>query len=247
MRSEPWTFDSRPEVEDACRRTAARMKRQGFGGLVPFFASLVERYSCWTRSLPASERHHHSFPFGLLIHGIETVERVVAVGGPTLLPFAPEWQQAALAFALYHDCGRLFDVEVTDAAGKAWNPLEESLTQFCRSGPTRFRWRPDRGLARHEYRNRLLFPRLLPEGWDVDVRKPLDDAAYAYVHRGRLTLDILGVYPFCVAEIVAWADQRSAQADRLRRKWASRPVPEGGRHAPVCYYWPNSETRGAGR
>lgn len=242
-----WAFDRPPEVDEACRLVAGRMKRAGFEDLLPFFASLVFRFARWTWNLPASERHHHAFPFGLLIHGIETVERAVAVGAPTLRPFAPPWQMATLAFALYHDCGRLFDVEVSDPSGRVWNPLEEPLTDFCGPGPTRFAWRPGRGLDRHEYRNRLLFPRLLPEGYGGQVLKPLDDAAYAYVHRDRLPLDILGLTPVCVAGIVSWADQRSAKADHHRRQKAALKVPAPGGHAPVCYYSPNPETRGDGR
>jgi hypothetical protein len=251
MRSEQWSeltehrwpFNQLREVNQACQHTAARMEHEGFEDLVPFFASLVARYAQWTWNLPASERHHHPFPFGLIIHGAETVERAVAVGGGTLRSFAPEWHKAAVAFALYHDCGRVFDVEMTDASGRVWDPLQQSLLQFCGSGPARFRWRPGRGLVDHEYRSQRLFPHLLPGEWVAEVRKPLDDAWYAYFHRGRLPLDFLGVYPYCVAGIVSWADQRSAQADRLRRKIAARTVPEAGVDAPVCYYLPKAPTR----
>jgi hypothetical protein len=237
-----WPFNRHPEVNEAGRLTAARMELEGFDELVPFFALLASRYAQWTWNLPASERHHHPFSFGLIIHAVETVERTVAVGRSTIMGLEPEWQKAAVAFALFHDCGRLLDVEVTDAAGRVWDPFQESLVRFCGSGKTSFRWRPGRGLVRHEYRAQLLFPVLLPE-LELEIRKPLDDVWYAYFHRDRMPLDILGIYPFCVAGIVSWADQRSAQADRLRRKMAARTVPETGADAPVCYYLPNTPTR----
>ena len=80
-----WPFQHH-EVDQACDRTAARLEQSGCMWLVGFFAALTARFARWTVDLPASERHHHAFPFGLLIHSIETVERAIAVGMETLNP-----------------------------------------------------------------------------------------------------------------------------------------------------------------
>jgi hypothetical protein len=242
MRSEAWDQDSwqiwpcgqQPEIDALCSLAAYRMEQLGKPELVRFFADLLFCYAPWAYNLPASERNHHARQWGLLIHSLEAVERAVTVGLGSSPGLSLDWARTTIALTLYHDAGRLLDLQLTDASGRIWDPFQGSLLSFCRGTRVTYRWLPGRGLDRHELQSPKLFRAFLP-----DIARPLlpllDQAWNAYLFRDRLPPDILGFTPVCVAGIVAWADQRSAEDDRFARKKAARQAPKAAAEAPVCY------------
>ena len=233
-----WPFDRHPDVADAFDRAAARLEAERSCDLLRFFAWLAPRYARWTDDVPGSERYHHARPFGLLIHSAEAVERAVAVGIATSPGLPTEWVQATIAFALFHDCGRLLDIHASGPDGRVWDPFETSLLDFCRDAKVTWRWKPGRGLDRHEYISHDLFPSFLPQQAFDPLLPLLKDAWYGYVSRDWAGPDSVGSYAWCAAGIVAWADQRSAEDDRFARKWAARSSPTARVDAPVYYYQP---------
>ena len=237
-----WPCNEQPDVDAVFSLAAFRMELIGQPDLIPFLADLVSCYAKWTVDLPASERSHHARPFGLLIHAAEAVERAVGVGLRSSPTLPPEWVRTTIALALLHDCGRLLDLVVSDASGRVWDPFQGTLRSFARAGQVTYRWIAGRGLNRHESRAAELFQHLLPS--DSDSLLPsIQEAWYAYVNRDRVGPDHLGVYPFWVAGIVAWADQQSAQDDYFAQKRAAPRAPKPPADAPVCYEEPTGETR----
>lgn len=238
-----WPCNEQPELDTLCSLAAYRMEQIGKPELVRFFADLVYCYAPWTYDLPASERSHHARRWGLLTHSVEAVERAVAVGLASSPGLSADWARTTVAFALYHDAGRLLDLQLSDADGRIWDPFQESLLAFCRrSTRVTYSWLRGRGLDRHELRTKELFRVFL-----ADVARPilplLDDAWYAYVNRFRYAPDFLGLYPVCAAGIVAWADQRSAEDDRFAAKRAARQAPKPAAGPPVCYDASPAQTR----
>jgi len=156
--------------------------------LVPFFANISAYYARWTYDLPASERYHHTFRFGLLIHSAETVERAVALSRDLMESFAPVWHEVLIALALLHDFGRLFEVEVVDQRdGVTWDPLREPLDDFYKTRfvplEDHFRWRPGRGIRTHEYRALDLQPHILGPYYEDEFQLRLVDAWWKYFKR----------------------------------------------------------------
>lgn len=113
-----------PAVRDIHDRAISRLQALGWPELAPFFTELLARFARWTMDLPGSERHHHSYPYGLLIHSADTVDRAFALGADCIRWLPLPWLQVLLILALFHDCGRLLDFVVRDpASGDTWDPL----------------------------------------------------------------------------------------------------------------------------
>ncbi|MCK9504572.1 MAG: TraI domain-containing protein [Porticoccaceae bacterium] len=174
----------------------------------------LERYAEWVQAFPASESHHHSYPGGMLDHGLEIVIYALKLRQSHLLPpGAPTETQAAqadawtagLAYAaLLHDIGKVaVDLHVEYRDGTVWHPWHGPL-----SAPYRFRYQPNREYRLHSAASGLLYTQLLsrdildwlcayPELWSALLYM----LAGKYEHAG-----ILG-------ELVTNADQASvAQA-----------------------------------
>lgn len=99
---------------------------------------VFKAYAYFVQQCPASEAHHHAGAGGLLQHGLETVEKALALRRGKLLPpgaSAEElaakqdvWTYATATAALLHDIGKpLADqrLQLYDEAGKDigdWNP-----------------------------------------------------------------------------------------------------------------------------
>jgi hypothetical protein len=132
-----------------------------------FFAHVVD--------LPASEKHHHSEPFGLYAHSLETAE--FALRGAASEHFAqdtrayPEEQEfrvprlryATWLWGLLHDSGKVAHVEIR-AGHDVWNPYDEPLEEFyrkCGRPQCTLTWRIGRGLDIHTWHNAYLLGRLL--------------------------------------------------------------------------------------
>jgi hypothetical protein len=158
------------------------------------YGELLGSVVFWTLDLPASESNHHSYRFGFLDHVFEVFAGAIlemdrAWGDRSFNPEAGDprvWAQVIAAVALFHDCGKVFDVEVKDPKlGEVWNPLKEPLVLFRYRHeqnvfrPTSFRYRPRRGLRRHEKNARQLLPIIVPPcstslirrsfTWDIDA------------------------------------------------------------------------------
>lgn len=101
--------------------------------------------------LPASERHHHRWPFGLVDHSLE-----VALGALSRIHAAARRSERVcmllaptLVVALLHDLGKVFDVD--------------------RSSPGQFTWRRGRGFVGHPAQAELILT-LVPSDWTDSVK-----------------------------------------------------------------------------
>lgn len=115
-------------IENIWQRTS--LSRDQFAVL---YIKPLERYAALVQQLPASENHHHSYPGGMLDHGLEIVAYALKIRAPYLLPIgaAPEtqaaqsevWSAGAAYGALIHDLGKIaVDIEVVLEGGDRWFP-----------------------------------------------------------------------------------------------------------------------------
>jgi hypothetical protein len=128
---------------------------------------LLVRFALFVFDLPASERHHHARPYGLLDHSLEVARKAVGrLSEPSFRvspdPIAnhrerPLWIYSALVLGLAHDAGKVLDLEVALPDGRdRWDPVREPLAAFAArnglagTGPAFWRFRPGRGLHAHK-------------------------------------------------------------------------------------------------
>jgi hypothetical protein len=158
------------------------------GGLL--LSYVLDRFHPLARELPASERHHHSWPFGLIEHSLE-----VALG--TLAAIADAARRSnlvaplvapTLTVALLHDLGKVFAVDGSDRT-----------------------WRRGRGFLGHPDQAELILT-LTPPEWAVPV-KAIAERYDSRFRRPRLPeeppLDYL-------ADAIARADGQSAWRGRIQ-------------------------------
>jgi len=174
----------------------------------------IQRYAELVQQFPASESHHHSYPGGMLDHGLEIVAYALKLRQSYLLPVgaAPEsqaaqseaWTAGSAYGALLHDIGKIaVDIEVETVDGRIWHPWHGVLQQAYR-----FRYRGNREYRLHNAAAGLLYNRILNDQI-LDWLSGYDDLwpVLLYVLAGQMEhAGILG-------EIVIKADQASvAQA-----------------------------------
>ncbi|RWT23330.1 relaxase [Raoultella planticola] len=166
----------RPEPAASLLATARRQKllehiwqrtslsRQQFTVL---YLGPLERYAELVQQFPASESHHHSYPGGLLDHGLEIVAYALKLRQSHLLPAgatpedqaaqAEAWTAATAYAALLHDIGKIaVDLHVEMSDGSLWHPWNGPLQH-----PYRFRYRKDREYRLHNAASGLLYNRVL--------------------------------------------------------------------------------------
>jgi len=113
---------------------------------------LIKNAAKYYQLLPASERHHHAFPGGLLEHSLD-VCRIAAKRAKTTYLNGQEssdisnfnasrWKLAIVTAALLHDIGKIInDVIVrSEDASEQWNPFSEDLESFARR-VAKYSWR----------------------------------------------------------------------------------------------------------
>jgi hypothetical protein len=192
-----------------------------------FIQGVLEPLARWVLDLPASENHHHSTARGLYCHSLEVAGNVLQsieakwserMDPQSLTPAEKVlWQKLAFALGLFHDCGKILDIEVKSSArGAPWDPLKESLAAFrVRHGmdprkSTPHLFRPRRGLTRHERRGIPLIPILLPGkrwGW---FRPLLTEALSVFASRPPEPSEWRGITLTWIAHRVHEADSESA-------------------------------------
>ncbi|PRB81558.1 MobH family relaxase [Pseudomonas sp. MYb185] len=122
----------------------------------------VERYAELVQLLPASETHHHSYPGGMLDHGLEIMCYALRIRRKHLLPpgARPEdqvsvgelWSMGVLYAALLHDVAKaLVDVEIQLQDGSQWRLWNGAIPSAYR-----VRYRPGRDYRLHEAAGALM-------------------------------------------------------------------------------------------
>lgn len=170
----------RGEAKDALERAHFRAT---WRDVRTFLKKLLSPLILWVMDLPASETHHHPYPYGLIDHSFEVALAVHAECGPRLMPEACRSTTAplhydqplllSLVLSFVHDIGKVFNVEVKDRKTcKTWDPMREPLAYFkARHGlpilePTPFHFLPGRGLNGHERKGQELLPLVIhPRIW----------------------------------------------------------------------------------
>ena len=174
---------------------------------------VLARFFPLVYDLPASERHHHSWSFGLVDHCLE-------VALATLFKISPAARRNAkvadliaptIVIALLHDLGKLFNVVIEETgASRRWDPLVEPLSSFRRR-PARLRWHPGRGHAIHSGQKTLIHM-FTPAEW----RFPVLTLSTVYESRFQ-RYQVQEQPPFdYLANVIAQADGKSAWHGRLQ-------------------------------
>jgi hypothetical protein len=165
-----------------------------------FLFESVGLFALYIGDLPASERFHHRERFGLLDHSLEVAGGMLyemnegrAQARTSGHPTSPDeilWARGAMGMGLYHDLGKVFDLEVEDPGSDLeWNPSREPLAFFKRRvgipflAPTPLLYRKGRGLERHEERGLALVARLVPVLEEDPLVDFLAQGLRAYVER----------------------------------------------------------------
>lgn len=194
---------------------------------VEFFRSLVLSFTHWVWDLPASEKSHHVFPFGLLAHSLDVMGRT-ARNSPTI--YGP-------CLGLLHDCGRVFDLEIVLISGERWSPLLEPLLSFSRRAPYRIAWRQGRGLLRHEKAGLSLLQVLIPPPLRSELAEGLEYSYTAYCRRHDPSPPLYGDDLWDLVGEVQEADCQSAAASRT---W---PAPKADRNLARANPWGRLENK----
>lgn len=134
------------------------------------FYDVLRRFIRKVYDAPASEKHHHSEPFGLLKHSLETVihalieqhkilELKYDAHGNLDSQFNLKNKERVLyrtaISALFHDAGKMFDF-VIKSGNVVFDPFEDNLLDFKLKYPNcELIWKPDR-TKKHEKRNIIL-------------------------------------------------------------------------------------------
>lgn len=166
-------IEARNLAVDVLVANAQRFTKEGgflLKGIIDQFLPLVY-------DLPASEKFHHHWPFGLLDHCLE-----VAVD--TLKSIAPAARQneaiaqligPTIAVALLHDVGKVLNVAIEDPLQHTyWEPHAESLVSFRSRRQDheqkllRTQWRYGRGVKDHPGEVHLVLD-LTPKEWLTQV------------------------------------------------------------------------------
>lgn len=196
---------------------------------------VVRAFARRVYDVPASEKHHHREPWGLLDHSIEVAEYAVRAAlaanfmesvapHPEVQEYrVPRLRYAAFLFGLFHDVGKILGVSVQDGR-RVWNPFAEDLAEFVsstRGEPPSMLWRSGRGVHAHEH----------PTAYLLGVFLSPDVMTYFSAPLFMELIERRSPAATRVFEIVAKADQRSTKEDLERRERASRaPLQE-----PVSY------------
>jgi len=173
----------------------------------------LQRFAECVQLLPASESHHHSYPGGMLDHGLELMLYALRMRQSYLLPpgAPPEeqakqsdaWTAGSALGALLHDIGKIaVDIQVETADGKHWHPWQDNLNQLNK--PYRFRYQQGRDYHLHNAAAGLLYAKLL--GQDV-----MDWLSQTPLLWGSLLYLLAGDYERAgvLGEIVSKADRAS--------------------------------------
>src|SRR5262245_61916522 len=131
-------------MSDQDRQRAAALLMGSGGSLLE---AILAAFLPLAKDLPASERHHHAWPFGLVEHSLEvalgTLARIADASrrSPLVAPLVAP----VLAVALLHDLGKVFDVSPDHT------------------------WRRGRGFLGHPDQTELVLT-LTPAEWSAPVR-----------------------------------------------------------------------------
>lgn len=191
---------------------------------------LIFRYLSMVHLLPASQDHHHSYPAGLLRHGLEVAHRALVLSTQTIY-IAPDatprqrnelehrWVIAVLVAALAHDIGKLSSFTIYDVAGLHWPPSTAVLSTWLRENRVNryvAEWQSHRYAAGHEAKALVHLNQLLPETtrhYLLDVEQ--GDRAYQAI------LNYLSHTNSPLSEAISQADHDSVEEDLSRLAIAS--------------------------
>lgn len=190
------------------------------------FYLIVRALATWAADLPASERNHHARPFGLLDHSLDVAHRFIgwAARSHTVEAFRSRWLFVGVSLALFHDIGKLRDVQVEDpTTDEVWDPFLEPVTHFRLRhdhpsvGAKDSSWRPGRGAHTHDEDLFRLVDVILPPDYTPAFRRDLLNGLYALACRSPKRLE---AYPWPLPYLsvaVRHADQVSASLRGVSR------------------------------
>ena len=173
---------SQPRLEDHIDGIVLSLSQATGCGFANEIGALSRALATWVADLPASERNHHSAPFGLLEHSLDAAHRFIswAARSQTVDALRSRWLVVGVTLALFHDVGKLRDLEVAEPVhGELWEPLCEPVTHFRAShqlpqwGRRDFDWLPGRGAHTHDQDAFKLVDTILPPDFTPAFRRDL--------------------------------------------------------------------------
>lgn len=179
------------------------------------FYDVLRRFIRKVYDAPASEKHHHSEPFGLLKHSLETVihalieqhkilELKYDAHGNLDSQFNLKNKERVLyrtaISALFHDAGKMFDF-IIRTGNIVFDPLEDNLLDFKLKYPNcELIWKPNR-TKKHEKRNVILL---------FDILTQQDRKYLSAINFLQLIDDFFGYDPKdTIQELIKEADVKS--------------------------------------
>lgn len=194
--------------------------RQATGRILEEEVYLMARaLATWAADLPASERNHHARPFGLLDHSLDVAHRFIAwaARSRTVEAFHGRWLFVGVSLALFHDIGKLRDLQVEDpTTGEVWDPFAEPVTHFRLRhdrpsvGAEDSSWRSGRGAHTHDEDLFRLIDLVLPPDFSRAFRRDLLNGVYAVACRSPKRLEGYRWPMPYLSVAVRHADQESA-------------------------------------
>lgn len=127
-----------------------------------FVIDTVVNFALWVQELPASASYHHHGRKGLLYHSLDVAIYAVRIRRNYIMPpnTPPEevlhreivWVYGVFLAALFHDCGKIMDMQIelfnADADNEVWTPALGPVGKLTQ--PYRFKYKDDRAYLNHQ-------------------------------------------------------------------------------------------------
>ncbi|AEH16311.1 MobH family relaxase [Shewanella baltica] len=161
----PWT-EAQIRADETIKDKIRVLQRSGlalpYEIWTEFVIDTVVNFALWVQELPASASYHHHGRKGLLYHSLDVAIYAVRIRRNYIMPpnTPPEevlhreivWVYGVFLAALFHDCGKIMDMQIelfnVDADNEVWTPALGPVGKLTQ--PYRFKYKDDRAYLNHQ-------------------------------------------------------------------------------------------------